>query len=564
MKARALARLVVVLGVLALVATACAVAPGEREAVSGELLRGGTIVDGAISDVKTLQPVLSRDTVSSHAWSFIYQSLTRANPETGQIEGNLAESFALSPDGLTMTFRLRDGLVWSDGSPFTGEDYKFTAEAVMRSKRTLRKSSLQDIVGAREFEQGKLDNITGIQVSPDGKTITVRFAKVFCPSIVIIGGAGTGGIIPKKYFGRYLDPTDFSKNLDDAPENLAPPVSIGPFVFKDFRPGDRIVLERNDRYFRGAPLVDRYIIKTYADSTAVKAALVTGEVHLNTVQALDFEELSRVAGLASYRFPSFGYNYIGWNPNAAKAPWLRSREVRQALWYGLDVDAIMRKILFGLGTRVYAHTPPPSWAYDDSDLHRYPYDPRKAKQLLEQAGARMGPDGIYRWVDGRPMVTTIETNSGNAARETIQVFAQEQYRQVGVKIDLILESFPALLDRTTYGNPDFQGWVLGYSLGLDPNPVPFWHSSSTKEFNRTGYSNPVADRAMEEQLSVPGCDQEKRKQLIHVVDKALNEDAIFTFLYSADSLLFVNTALQNVKPTAYSTYWNIHEWWITR
>lgn len=524
--------------------------------------RGGTIIDGLVSEVRTLQPVLSADSSSAHAWSFVYRPLVRPNPRTGLLEGELAASAEINADASTITYRLRDGLVWSDGTPFTGEDYKFTVEAVLRSRRSgTKKIPLQDIIGAAEFERGTASEVSGVEVLDGGRTIRLRLKQVVCPNLVALGAAGAGGIIPKKHFGRYLDPNDPQKNLDTAPENAAPPASMGPFVFKELK-ADEIVYERNERYFRGPPLVERYVLRAYADADAAKAALLAGDLHFLLVQADDVDDISTSSTLALHRFPSLTYTYLAWNPRAKTAPWLQLREVRQALTYGLDMERLVRESLSGLGRRVFAHTPPASWAYEERDLVRYPYDPARATDLLERSGATRGGAGSYQWGEERTMAMTIEYAAGNETREATARRAQEDYERIGLVIGLRPAPIADLVGRIRFGSNEVEAWILSYSLEPDPSPLLFWHSNATGHFNRTGYSNPRADEAMIEQLAVRGCDTKERRELIHVVDRALNEDVPFTFLYSPDDLLFANKALQGLEPGPYGIYWNVERWWL--
>jgi len=566
-------RLSAVFGTVLLVAVSCSqvptstgTSPTPAASASEQPQAGGRVVAGATGDPKTMQPVISTDTQSSFVWGWFYLGLTRANYKTGETEPNLAEKFDISKDGLTLTYTLRDNLVWSDGSPFTGDDYKYTVEAVARSVKTVRKSTFQDIVGWADYRDGKTDSLAGITVSNNGKTIDIKFTKVFCPATAAMGGAG-GGILPSKYFKTVWDnkTTDTKTNIDDNALNMSPPASMGPFVFKDFKPGVQVTLARNDKYFRGAPLIDEFVVKNYADATAVKNALVTGEVSYYSVEAKDYDEVSKVDSLKGVRFKSSGYTYIGWNAKAAKAPWLANRDVRQALWYGINVNAIMQKILFGLGTQVYGHNPPTSWAYDPSGLTQYNNDVAKAKSLLEKAGAKLGTDGVYRWTDGQPMKMRIETNQGNNARETILQFAQEQYKAIGIQIDPLLESFNALLERTDPGT-DYEGFIIGWSLGADPDPYSIWHSSQQGkgQFNNVGYNSPAVDQALIDNRNGPDCTQTARKTALKKVDQNLNQDAPYTFLYAADVLFFANKQIQNADPNTYSNTWNIEKWWFKK
>jgi peptide/nickel transport system substrate-binding protein len=568
-------RLISILGATALVATACAgsttptasSAPSATAAATQAPVPGGRLVIAQTGDPKTFQPVISTDTTSSAAWNKVYTTLTRANKDTGETEGELAKDAPTqSADGLTLTWTLRDNLKWSDGTPFTGDDYKYTVEAVARSAKTVRKSTIQDIVGYADYKDGKTDSMEGVKVSADGKTITVQLTKVFCPGIAALGSPAGGGILPSKPFKAVWDnkTKDITKNIDDNALNNAPPASMGPWIWVSTTPGTQIQYKANPNFFRGEPYIKELIIKNYADTSATKAALLTGEVSYASIQAADYEEVNKADILKGYRFPGYGYTYIGWNAKAAKAPWLASRDVRQALWYGINVDAIYQKIVFGLAARQYGHLPKPSWAYPgDDQFNKYNFDPAKAKSLIEKAGGKMGSDGYYTWTDGKPISMRIETNSGNTTRETILQIAVEQYKAIGVKIEPVLEAFNVLLDRTDPGT-DYEGFIIGWSLGLDPDSYSIWHSSQQGkgQFNNIGYSNPTVDAALIAGRNGPDCSKPARQKQYNTIDKELNNDAPYTFLYNQDVLLFMNKKLQGTAPTTISTTHNIEQWWI--
>lgn len=564
-------RFIALAGVVVLVAASCTgtTAPSPSgSADAGKPVAGGRIVAASVDDVKTLNPVLSSDVPSSNAWTLIYLPLTRANPDNAQIEPFLAQKFELSPDGLTMTFTLRDGVVWSDGVPFTGDDYKYTAEAVMRSKRTVRKGTFENVVGAKDYADGKTDGISGITVGDGGKTIQIKFTQPFCPAVAQMGGAGAGGMIPKHSFIKYWDnkTTDTSKNIDDNPYNMAPPASIGPFVFKEYVPGDRISFTRNDKYFAGAPLIDEFTIKVYANIDAIKSALEVGEVSFASVEGKDFEVLSKSPTLRGYRFGGLGLTYFGWNANNPKVPWLADKRFRQALSYGLNIDQLIEKVLFGFGKRVYGYSVPLFWSYDEEGINRYPYDPAKAKQLIESTGAKMGPDGFYRWANGQTVSVKIEGSSGSSVVESTLQIAQDQYGKIGIKVDPQQVAFQTLTEKTRFGKPDWEGFDLGFSYGSDPDPYGIWHSAQSHPtgFNRVGYK--ATDSLIEAQRNGPDCSVANRKKIIHQIDKQLNEDVPWTFLWAGDTLVVAQASLQGFDPKPFSTgsRWNLEKWWIKR
>ncbi len=570
-------RLAAALIVTVLVGTACAPTAGPPSgaarpaAPTGEPRAGGRVIVGAISDAKVLSPILATDVPSATVWNRVYASLLNADPKTGQLVPGLAETWDVSSDSKTLRFVLRDGLTWSDGSAFTGEDVAFTVEAVMRSKTSVRKSYFQDIAGAREFSDGTLETITGIVVS--GKTITMTLERPSCPSVTQIG---LFGIVPKSVFGRYMDPKDASRNVDDAPENTAPPLASGPFKFKEWRPNDSIILERNERFFGGAPLIDQWIYKVYPDANALAAALKTGEVDVATrIEPKDKDDLSRVESLNAFSVLAPEYTYIGWNQLRADKEFFQSKAVRQALAYGLNMDQVIEQVLFGEGRKMVGHTPPVSWAYDPSGLNQFEYDPGKAQQLLEQDGWTRGPDGIYQ-KGGQRLEFTIVTNSGNKTRETLLQVAVEQYKQIGVNASARTESFEALVDRLnksrdpTYGDRggrDYDAFILGWSLTPDPDSYEIWHSSQIQfpGANRTGYRSEVVDRALEDGRT--HCGQSDRATAYKTVDKQLNEDQPYNFGFAQNTLTFSNKKVQGVEPGSFPNYyngylWNVEKWWV--
>jgi peptide/nickel transport system substrate-binding protein len=569
-------RTAALIGFLLILAGACAPAappaPGGAATATGaaalasaaQPVVGGRVILGDASDSKTLQPVLSTDTSSSLVWGRIYDDLIDVDPGTGAPVGHLAEKWEVAPDNKSLTFTLRDGLKWSDGSAFNGEDFKFTAEAVMRSKRTVRKNIFQDIVGAKEYRDGQAESIAGISV--DGNVITVQLATAYCPALTSIGGFG---IIPKSVFGKYMDPKDASKNLDDAPENTAPPLAMGPFKFKEWVPNDHIMLVRNDNFYGGKPYLDEWVRKVYPDANAMTAAVKTGELDVAPIEAKDFDDVKANDSVQLYEYPNNGYTYIGWNELRGGKEFFQDKAVRQALTYGLDMDQVIQKILFGHGQKMLSHTPPTSWAFDPTGMNDYKYDAARAEQLLEGEGYTKGPDGI-RQKNGQKLAFTLITNSGNKTREALIQIAAEQYKLIGVSVDPQTESFEALVERTDHskdpvygekGGRDVDAWVSGWALGVDPDAFSIWHSDSINgSFNDTAYSNPDVDAALVDGRTK--CAQADRKAAYKILDSRLNQDQPYNFGFSANSLLAVNKRVQGVSVGPYSRYaqWNIQKW----
>jgi peptide/nickel transport system substrate-binding protein len=536
-------------------------------AVVGEPQFGGRVILGSIADAKVLSPVHSTDVTSSDVHGRIYESLTQLDPKTGEATGRLAEKFEVSPDNKSITFTLRDGLKWSDGSAFSGDDFAFTAEAVMRSKSTVRKNIFQDIVGAKDYADGKAESISGIQVN--GKNITVQLSQPYCPAVNSIGGFG---IMPRSVFGRYMDPKDANKNIDEAPELRAPPIAIGPYKFKEWVPNDHITLTRNDGFYLGKPYLDEWVNKVYPDANATTAALKTGEIDVATVEPKDLEDLKALPNLKLYSYLATGYTYIGWNQLRGGKEFLQSKPVRQALAYGLNMDQVIEKVLFGEGRRQLAHTPPVLWAYDPAGLNDYKYDPAKAEQLLQSDGWAKGADGVYQ-KNGTRLEFSMVTNSGNKVRETLLQVAVEQYKQIGINVTPLTEAFEKLVDRTdrsrdpVYGDQggrDFDAVILGWANLNEPDAYTIWHSSSIPApgFNTVGYKSAAVDQALVDGRTM--CGTADRKAAYKTMNQQLNEDQPYNFGFAANTLLFVQSKFQGVEPSSFRrlAQWNIEKWWI--
>jgi peptide/nickel transport system substrate-binding protein len=546
-------------------ATSAPVAPAPTVGV-GQPKPGGRVIVGDIADVKTLNPVLVSDVPSDLVTSRIFTGLLDVDPKTGDVVPDLAEKYDFSSDGKTLTFQLRDGLKFSDGSPLTADDFKFSVEALLRSKKTNHKNNVDQIVGARQFIDGTSDDVSGI--TADGNTITVQLVNSFCPALTQIG---TLGIIPKTVFGKYIDPSDASKNLDDAPENSAPPVASGAFMFKEWVPNDHVTVVRNDNYWQKAN-IDEWVHKTYPNQDALTAALKVGEVDMTQFDPKDLQDMQSVSSVKVFKYLNLGYTYIGWNQLRGGKEFLQDKAVRQALTYGLNIQQVVDKVLFGQGVKMVAHTPPVSWAYDPSGLNTYDYDTAKAEQLLQQDGWAKGDDGIYA-KDGKPLSFSIVTNSGNVTRETLIQVAAEQYKQIGINAEPKTESFEALVDRLTQskdptygdqGGHDYDAVVIGWSLGADPDMYSIWDSNSTHagENNSIQYKNPDLDKAIDD--SRTKCAPADRKDAFKRANQILNEEQPYNFGFAANVLLGVSTKIQGIDPGPYARWGQAkpETWWI--
>src|SRR2546427_7646835 len=254
-------------------------APAEEKPVAG-----GRVIEGTPSDAQRLNPAVSNDNVSSLINSKIYDTLVNTNPKTGEAIPWMGK-WTLSSDNLVYTWTIEGKANWSDGKPVIAQDWLTRVKTQGRSKITPNKSTFNDVEGYQDYSSGKATSISGITIDgADAKKFAVKFTRPFCPALLSVFGAAP---LPAHIFGKYTVGNDPSKNVDEAPENTAPPVASGPLKFKEWRKGDQLTLVRNETYWAGAPLLDEYVLKVVADSTVVAAQLKTRERTVGLVEPGD-------------------------------------------------------------------------------------------------------------------------------------------------------------------------------------------------------------------------------------------------------------------------------------
>jgi len=571
-RTRTLRLLAALLGSAVLVATACTPAgPATSTSAPQEKpVQGGRVIEGSFSDIRTVQPVLVTDVPSGVITGLIYGGMITADPQSGEAKPDMAK-FEVAKDGKSYTFEVDAKINWSDGKPVIAEDWLTGLKAVAKSKKTVRQSSFQNIIGFKDFTDGKAPDIAGVKIdSANPKKWTVSLDKVECDGIFALSGY----TIPAHVFGKYV--TAASKDeIDTAPENDNPTVFSGPFKFKEWRKGDQVILTRNETYWQGAPHVDEYVYKVVADATVLAAQLKTGELNFGGIEPKDLADLERQEALNISKTSQLGYTYIGWRTNSPTVPAFADKRVRQALAYGLNMDEVIKAVLFGEGKKQVAHHVPVQWAYPDpKDLNQYAYDPAKAESLLKDAGYAKGADGIYA-KDGKKISFTIRTNSGNKTRETLAQVASEQYKKIGIEAKTQFEAFQGLVTQLTQGHASIEAVIIGWSLGTSIDPHGIWHSSVIPDpaasppktgFGFTGYKTDALDKAIIDGRSPADgdCSLATRKKHYATFNKLLNEEQPYNFGFAATVLTATQKSMQNFKPGSFSTRWNIHEWWFKK
>ncbi len=507
----------------------------EREATSSQPANGDAIVVASIGEPKKLIPMLASDSASAEIAGLIFNGLVKYDKDI-KIIGDLAESWDISPDNLVITFHLRRGVKWQDGEEFTAEDCLFTYQKLIDPRVATPYKG--------DFERVEKAEVLGKY------TFRVTYKEPFSPGLISWGM----GILPRHLLEKEdLNTSRFNRS----------PLGTGPYKFKEWKTGERLILEVSEDYFEGRPHIDRYVYRIIPDQATMFLELESGGLDYSGLTPIQYKRQSETPrfrkNFSKLRYPSFGYTYLGYN---LKDPKFSDKRVRQALTYAINKEEIIEVVLMGLGTICTGPFPPESWAYNP-EVKRYEYNPDKAKKLLTQAGwiDRDG-DGVLD-KDGKKFEFELLTNHGNDQRRKCAEIIQRRLGEIGIKVKILIFEWQTFLHK--YINKRrFEAIILGWALSRDPDSYDIWHSSKTgeQEFNFISYENREVDRLLVEGRRT--FDLEKRREIYYKIHTLLAEDQPCTFLYVADALPAIHKRFRGIEKAPLGIWYNFIKWYVPK
>lgn len=527
-------------------APTAAAAAGESVASqidTSNIVKGGTIIRGDVTDVRTLNPLLVSDTASGEVTTLMFEGLVDVDPDTLEAIPRLATSWDISEDNKTYTFTLKDGVKWHDGEPFTAEDAKFSYDLYMNSETgTPRAGTLNTRIETVEAK--------------DATTLVITLKDVVAPFLV---SNCSYGLLPKHLL-QDVKPAD----IPTSDFTTTSPVGTGPFKFKEFKTGDSVTLVANPDYHMGAPALDTYIRKFVKDDTTLYQQLKTGEVDSAAVSVPFYDDAKNQSNFKLFTYDAFGFQFFGYNLDTSTgSPIFQDVKVRQALFYAVDRPGIVAKIREGLSTVAQGTMPVISWAYQpDKMTTNYDYDPAKAEQMLDEAGWTKGSDGV-REKDGQKLAFEMYTYSGDKVIEGYASVFQENWKAIGVEMTPKYEEFSAFVTRLTK-TFDFQTFLVGFNWNVDPDQQTMWDTKQHGPgFNLYSYSNPKVDDLLEKALRT--LDKAQRTEYYVEAQNLILADAPALIIDFPKRLWGVSNRLKNFIPNAvsFAATWNAYQWYVT-
>ncbi|MBG9791595.1 ABC transporter substrate-binding protein [Paenibacillus dendritiformis] len=500
--------------------------------------RTDTLIIGMSAPAGIFHPLYAETTYDTYVADTLFKSLLEVQKD-GTYAPMLAEKYEVSPDNLTHKYKLREGLKFSDGSPLTAEDVAFTI-TVLHDKSYDGPTDIirhAKIKGGKEYFDGKATSIEGIKVIDP---LTIEFTTIE-PSALAQPAIGGAGIISKAYYGQNYKQGDLSYMND----LFTKPLGNGPYKLEKFVAGQEVTFVANENYFKGAPKIPKLIYKFTTEETNAQL-LQAGETDMDFISAnLDnFELLQSMSFLDITLFPTNGYGYIAFNHNRAK---FQDKKVRQALTYGLDREQIVDAVYQGYAEVINVPQSKLSWAYTD-EVNKYEFNLEKAKKLLDEAGWKVGADGI-REKDGEKFIINFAATSPNVVNDAIIPVAQANYKELGIEFVAEQMDFNAVIEKKKKGDFD----MLFLAVGLRPDPQVSQNSFITGgSQNDIGYSNPKVDELFEKGGKT--LDIEERKKIYKELYQELNEDLPYIYMYQRRDMWANNARFTGLDMSPYRDF----------
>lgn len=492
--------------------------------------RTDTVIVGLTDPSGSFTPYFSQSGYDGNVASLLYTSLVTSDAE-GLPVADYAESFDVSEDGVTYTFHLSEKGTFSDGSPLTSEDVAFTW-TLLHDKAYDGDTdiTLMKVKGGLAYKEGKADSIEGIKII-DPYTISVTLEEPNATALLTLGG----NVLSKSYYGKdyKFGELNYLQKLHSAP------LGNGPYILEKFLPGQEVRFTANEQYLKGKPEVEHFIYKTSQGDTW--QFLETGEVDLASYTATQ-ENIDKLKGLGYVDILPYTPSTYGYFQLNLENEQLKQKEVRQAITYGLNRQAIYVDANQGAGEVANIPAAPISWSYTEEGINPYEYNPEKAKELLDAAGWTVGADGI-REKDGKKL-SIHYLGSKSPATDIFIAVAKENFAEIGIDFHPeVFADFNALVSKVE--SKDYDMAAFSTPMLTDP-------SDGVNQFidgSLPGYDNPKVKELYAKGLAT--VDTEERKAVYQELYQILNDELPVIFTSYRKSVYANNGRLKNVSISPY-------------
>lgn len=516
--------------------------------------RAGVLRIGENAHATTLVPEFGTSQVPIDVSMFVFSYAVRYDQNAQPVPDALSEiptvaNGDVSKDGLTLKYKLRHNLRWSDGAPLTCNDLKFTWHVIMNPHNNVNSTD--------GFSSIRSIDCTNPYVA------VIHMKKLYAPFLQTLWGVnGNAPILPEHLLAKYNDDRG---SINTAPFN-AMPVGSGPFKVVEWQRGSEILMEANPYFYGGKPKLNEVQIRTYPDENTLETQLQTHDIDmLAHGTGINWPRYKALAdnptnGLKAIRVDSYSFTHVDFN---LKRPIVGDLQVRRALAYATNRSEIIAKVLHG--SAIPADTdqqPLHSWAYTNDIVH-YPYDPAKARALLDADGWKVGPNGI-REKNGQRLEFNLSAPTESTNDKAVQVLLQRDWRLVGVQADIKNAPTASLFANGDSGileGGHYDAAIFGWFAAADPDDSPIYSGDNLAPHGQNSlfWNDPRVTAA--EHAALATIDRTARKKQYVIIQQQMALDVPTIILYFLKEPYVYNTDLQGFQPSpVISPFWNPQEY----
>ena len=440
----------------------------------------------------------------------------------------------VNPEEKTVTYKINPKFKWSNGDPVTTKDIVKTYEIVANQKYIESSSSSRfnknrkKIVGIQEYNEGKADKISGLEVIDDS-TMKIHLTEV-TPSVYWGGNFVSEFINAKQFEGVPMD------KIIESPALRKNPLSYGPYYIKDIVQGEKVIFEANPYYYRGEPKIKTIEMEILPPSQQV-AAIKSGKYDIVFSPELNiFPEIENLDNINILARKAMYFSYLGFHvgkwdaeknevitdPNSK----MYDINLKRAMAYAIDNDSIAKQFYHGLAMRAPSPIAPIFTQLRNPEVDGFKIDIEKAKKILDDAGYKdVDGDGIREGKDGKPFKINLAMMSGSEIQEPLSQYYIQQWKSIGLNVELVdgrLLDFNNFYDRLKADDPAIDCFFAAFGYGTDPQQMSLFGKNS--QFNKSRYTSETFEKALEAQISPEALDEAKRIEIYHNYDKVFMEE----------------------------------------
>lgn len=531
-----------------------------------EPVEGGELVL-PLTVLSTLNPLISEN-ISYHYFSkLIFEGMFQLD-ENFNIEKVLAEDYSVKDNGRIIEIRLKDDVYWHDGEKLTSDDVLFTINAIKHGNneapyKTMFNTAF-NIYGSRD-----LRNIINVEVI-DNNNLQIIFDKSYSNALETL----TFPIIPKHVFTKGKDGKAAYDNALKI-ENYKP-IGTGPYKFISYEKFKTVKLEANDNWWKGKPYIESVVGKILESEELMLTAFETDQVDVTLSKGVDWEKYIESQRVNINEYISNNYEFLGFNFRNKLFEDGKNKNLRKAIVYGIDRQAIIEEVYLGHATEIDVPINPSSWLISE-DANIYGYNPTKAKEELEKSGWKdRDGDGILEDENGNKLILRLTTNSYNLLRLKTANMIAEDLKKLGIEVikdysdtmpenlteEMIEKQWEAFTKKISKG--DFDIALLGWELSNIPELSFAFHSSQIKYgTNFIKYSSEKMDKLLIHVFNAPV--GEGKKKAYDKLQKEIVEELPYISLFFRNKALLSSKKIQGeIKPHFNNIYYNIENWYIPK